>query len=293
MRRAPNWSGPSGERAARYLRTLAGVRLQEIAGRGRGTIFEFARVFRDRERRRSAFAGIHHAGVVPDRCGLRGSSWPTPPWSSPMRHGRPEIGPVFVPRPDRRSHGRTGTAYRCRGIRAVCRHRPACDRQRRRGRSRSAGKQRQSRRCGLWPTTPGRIFSARSWSSTSNPIWGRGRLTFAVRISGSGGGAGAGQGVRSARGRTVRGLCLRRRIANGFGEVDGCGRAAPPLPPRDGPKRRNAMASAIRWMRISWPPSPNAGGERGRAWLRPVGDASERGGEDRPGGLDAAFGVEA
>ena len=46
---------------------LAGIRLQEAAGGRRDAVFEFARVFRNRERGALHQPGIHHAGMVPGR----------------------------------------------------------------------------------------------------------------------------------------------------------------------------------------------------------------------------------
>ena len=50
MRRAPNLSGADGGRATRYLRTSPEFACKKLLAAGEQKIFEFARVFRDRER---------------------------------------------------------------------------------------------------------------------------------------------------------------------------------------------------------------------------------------------------
>ena len=58
-------AGADGARATRYLRTSPEFACKKLLAAGETKIFEFARVFRDRERGRSASARIHHAGMVP------------------------------------------------------------------------------------------------------------------------------------------------------------------------------------------------------------------------------------
>jgi lysyl-tRNA synthetase class 2 len=50
MRRAPSLSGADGTRATRYLRTSPEFACKKLLAAGESKIFEFARVFRDRER---------------------------------------------------------------------------------------------------------------------------------------------------------------------------------------------------------------------------------------------------
>ena len=50
MRRAPNLPAPTARRATRYLRTSPEFACKKLLAAGEPKIFEFARVFRDRER---------------------------------------------------------------------------------------------------------------------------------------------------------------------------------------------------------------------------------------------------
>ena len=77
------------------------------------------------------------------------------------------------------------------------------------------------------------------------PNLGTGAFDRAVRISDAGGGAGADQGGRSARRRTLRGLCLRRRTCQRLRRIDRRGRAAPPF------RRRHGREGAALWRAIS------------------------------------------
>ena len=47
-----------------YLHTSPEFAAKKLLAAGETKIFEFARVFRNRERGRAACAGIHHAGMV-------------------------------------------------------------------------------------------------------------------------------------------------------------------------------------------------------------------------------------
>ena len=62
---------PDGTQQTRYLRTSPEFACKKLLAAGENRIFEFARVFRDREARRPASAGIHHAGMVSRRLWLR------------------------------------------------------------------------------------------------------------------------------------------------------------------------------------------------------------------------------
>ena len=61
------------------------------------------------------------------------------------------------------------------------------------------------------------------------------------------------QAARSALGRTLRALCLRRGTGQWFWRTDRSGRTARPLRSGDGRESNGSMASAIPWTRISWP----------------------------------------
>ena len=50
MRRAPNSAAPTAAARARYLRTSPEFAAKKLLAAGEPKIFEFARVFRDRER---------------------------------------------------------------------------------------------------------------------------------------------------------------------------------------------------------------------------------------------------
>jgi len=163
--------GPSGERAARYLRTSPEFACKKLLAAGEERIFEFARVFRDRERGDLHLpeftmlewyrTGAAYEVIMADTAVVIAYAARATGYRAGFRSA---AGPA-------RSHGRTGTAYRCRGIRAVL---PASTCLRPSTTARAIAQrwqQRQSRRLRIVATTPGRIFSARSWSSTSNPIW--------------------------------------------------------------------------------------------------------------------------
>ena len=57
--------GPGGERQPLYLRTSPEFACKKLLAAGETRIFDFARVFRNRERGALHHPGIHHAGMVP------------------------------------------------------------------------------------------------------------------------------------------------------------------------------------------------------------------------------------
>ncbi len=63
--------GADGNRATRYLRTSPEFAAKKLLAAGEPRIFEFARVFRDRERGDLHLPEIHHAGMVPRQRRLR------------------------------------------------------------------------------------------------------------------------------------------------------------------------------------------------------------------------------
>jgi lysyl-tRNA synthetase class 2 len=157
---------PDGGRATRYLRTSPEFACKKLLAAGEAKIFEFARVFRDRERgdlhlpeftilewyrANAAYDAVMADSVVViahaaqatgiGRFSFRGRT--ADPFAEPPRSSA--LPGSICCQPSRMA-------------RAIAPHwRP-----------------RQRRGCGSQMTTPGRTFSARYWSSTSNQIWGRG-----------------------------------------------------------------------------------------------------------------------
>ena len=161
-----------GSRATRYLRTSPEFAAKKLLAAGETKIFEFARVFRDRERGDLHLpeftmlewyrANAGYDAIMADTIVV-------------IAHAAQAtgIGTVFVSRQNRRSLCGAGIADGRRRVRAICRDRPAGHDCRRRGRSCSACRRRRRRGCELPTTTPGRTSSARCWSSMSNRISGR------------------------------------------------------------------------------------------------------------------------
>ncbi len=161
-----------GTRATRYLRTSPEFAAKKLLAAGEAKIFEFARVFRDRERGDlhlpeftmlewyRANAGydavmadtivvIAHAAQATGigRFSFRGRT------ADPF--AEPELLTVAAAFERFAGIDLLATIANGEGDRAAL-----------------AAAARRG--CGLRMTTPGRIFSARCWSSMSNPIWGRG-----------------------------------------------------------------------------------------------------------------------
>ena len=60
----PTLRGPDGATARRYLRTSPEFACKKLLAAGERRIFDFARVFRNRERTALHAPGIHLAGMV-------------------------------------------------------------------------------------------------------------------------------------------------------------------------------------------------------------------------------------
>ena len=169
-------TGGDGTRATRYLRTSPEFAAKKLLAAGEARIFEFARVFRDRERgdlhlpeftmlewyrADAGYDAVMADTVVRDRaCGAGDRD-----------------RPVFVPGPNGGSVRRAGTSDGGGGIRALRRDRSVGHDQRMARAIAQRLRRRPARGYGSPMTTPGRIFSARCWSSMSNLNLGQGRLT--------------------------------------------------------------------------------------------------------------------
>ena len=166
-------TGGDGTRATRYLRTSPEFAAKKLLAAGESKIFEFARVFRDRERgdlhlpeftmlewyrananydavMADSIVVIAHAAQATGigRFSFRGKT------ADPF--AEPEL--LTVAAAFERFAGIDLLATISQWRRAIAPHL----------------RRRPQRGCGLPTTTPGRIFSARCWSSMSNRIWGRG-----------------------------------------------------------------------------------------------------------------------
>ena len=118
--------GPGGERRPLYLRTSPEFACKKLLAAGETRIFDFARVFRNRERGRAASPGIHAAGMVPGERALRDADGRLR--GADGRGGaRGRRQAVHVSRQDHRSVCRAGARDRGGGLRASCRHRSAGD----------------------------------------------------------------------------------------------------------------------------------------------------------------------
>jgi lysyl-tRNA synthetase class 2 len=117
-------TGADGAHAMRYLRTSPEFACKKLLAAGEQKIFEFARVFRDRER-----------------------------------------GDLHLPEFTMLEWYRADAAYDAVMADSVVMMAKAIAR---------VSPLRQSSGCGSRTTTPGRISSARCWSSMSNQTWGRG-----------------------------------------------------------------------------------------------------------------------
>ncbi len=126
-------TGSDGGRAARYLRTSPEFACKKLLAAGEKRIFEFARVFRDRERGDLHLpeftmlewyrAGAPYDTIMADAVAIIAQAAKAT-----------GIGRFSFREPDRRSLRRAGTPYRRVSLRTVCRHRPARDHRGRRGR---------------------------------------------------------------------------------------------------------------------------------------------------------------
>ena len=162
-----------GTRATRYLRTSPEFAAKKLLAAGEAKIFEFARVFRDRERGDLHLpeftmlewyrADASYDAVMADTIVV-------------IAHAAQAtgIGRFSFRGQNGRSLRRAGTADGGGGIRALCRDRSVGHDQRMARAIARRLRRRRARGCGLPMTTPGRTFSARCWSSMSNRIWGRG-----------------------------------------------------------------------------------------------------------------------
>ena len=279
-----------GGRATRYLRTSPEFACKKLLAAGERRIFEFARVFRDRER-----GDLHLPEFTMLEWYRANASYDAVMADSVVviAHAAQAtgIGRLFVSRPYRRSLCRAGTADGGGRFRPLCRHRPAWPPSPTARAIALAWQRRQAGRSGSPTTTPGRTFSARFWSSMSSRSLGQGRLDGAVRISGARSGIGAGQTIRSARRRTLRGLCLRRRTRQRVRRIDrrGASSAAGLRAAMDEKQRRygerypldEEFLEAVAQM----PPSSGVALGFDRLVMLASGAA-----QDRSGGVDAAFG---
>jgi lysyl-tRNA synthetase class 2 len=165
-------TGGDGARATRYLRTSPEFAAKKLLAAGEAKIFEFARVFRDRERGDLHLpeftmlewyrAEASYDAVMADTIVV-------------IAHAAQAtgIGRFLVPGQNGRSLRRAGTVDGGGGVRALCRDRSVGHDCEWRG-DRAALAAAARRRVRITMTTPGRTFSARCWSSMSNRTWGRG-----------------------------------------------------------------------------------------------------------------------
>ena len=171
MRRARNLIGADGERAARYLRTSPEFACKKLLAAGETKIFEFARVFRDRERgdlhlpeftmlewyrANATYDAVMADSVVVIAHAAQATG--IGQFSFRGRTADPFAEPEMLT---------VASAFeRFAGIDLLA----TIDGRRRRP---ARWRRRPRRGCGSPTTTPGRTSSARCWSSTSNQIWGR------------------------------------------------------------------------------------------------------------------------
>ena len=138
--------GPGGERPPLYLRTSPEFACKKLLAAGETRIFDFARVFRNRER-----GALHHPEFTMLEWYRANEPYETlmDDCAALMAEAARAVGAqaVQLSRQDHRSVRRARARHRGGGLRAPCRRRSAGDGQRRAGRSRGArGRSGQGRR---------------------------------------------------------------------------------------------------------------------------------------------------
>ena len=173
MRPAPNSSRADGARATRYLRTSPEFACKKLLAAGEAKIFEFARVFRDRERGDLHLpeftmlewyrANASYDAVMADSIVVIAHAAQATGIGQFSFRGRtadpfaePELLTVAAAFERFAGIDLLATVADGKGDRA------------------GLGGGGSGSGCGSRMTTPGRTFSARYWSSMSNQIWGRG-----------------------------------------------------------------------------------------------------------------------
>ena len=204
--------GAGRERHPLYLHTSPEFACKKLLAAGERRIFDFARVFRNRERR-----PLHHpeftllewyrANEPYERADARTAP---PCWR--LAAERPAAPALHLPRTaiSIRSPRRSGSPSR----RRFARHAgidllgDACGRRGGPRRALPAAAQRPA--CASPPTTPGATFSAACWSEQVEPKLGIGRATILDEYPVCRRRRWRGRPTRCTRRRTLRALCLRR-----------------------------------------------------------------------------------
>ena len=202
-----------------YLHTSPEFAAKKLLAAGETRIFDFARVFRNRERTRAASSRIHDAGMVSRRRGLRGADGAIARqcWREAARGcgcdallqwRGVEVDPFAEP--ERLTLQEAFARHAGIDLLAPspadgdCRSRLACRRA-------AAARDPASP-----TTTPGPTSSAASCRRRIEPHLGRGRATILCDYPISEAALARPQAGRSARGRALRALCLRRRARQRF-----------------------------------------------------------------------------
>ena len=171
--------------AALYLHTSPEFACKKLLAAGETRIFDFARVFRNRERGAAAPSGIHHAGMVSGRRALRGADGRLRARCCGAAAEAAGTTRFSCRGPQRRSVRRAGAAdasprrsTRYAGIDLLGTLAGG-----ERDRDALAARGDASRRRASPPTTPGPTSSAACWSRRSSRSSGIGRADHPLRIS--------------------------------------------------------------------------------------------------------------
>ena len=235
-----------------YLHTSPEFAAKKLLAAGEEKIFEFARVFRNRERGRLHApeftmlewyrARADYRAVIADTLALlrlaANEAGRTLTWLD--RSCDPVAEAEWLTVADAfRIHAGIDLA----GHAVAARH----------GRPRHAGQPRQARRIFDSPMmTAGPIFSASCWRPGSNPSWGLDRPTILYEYPRAEAALARPKPDDPRLAERFEIYACGVELANGFGELTDAGGTARPLHRRDGRKRTGLWRSAIRWTRISW-----------------------------------------
>ena len=236
----PTLVGADGTASRLYLHTSPEFAMKKLLAAGETRIFDFARVFRNRER-----SALHHPeftllewyrarrALRAADGGLRGDP------ADRRRGGRGAT--VRLPRARLRSVRRAGADHRRRCLRPLRRDRADGDAAGRSGRRRAAATRlrREAEAAGM------RVAADDTWSDIFSRILTRADRAASrhraaddpLRLSGERSGARAAKALRPAPRRALRALLLRRRARQRLRRADRPRRAAPPL--RGGHGRRS------------------------------------------------------